>query len=177
MATPRFEVVVAMDRERGIGRTGELPWRLPGDVAHFVALTLAAPRGGKNAVIMGRRTWDSIPQRFRPLKSRYNLVLSRQSDLALPPGAERVADFAAALERARAISAERIFVIGGAEVYAQALAHPACGDIHLTAIEGRFDCDTFFPNLPDGFVLAAAEPSRRDGDLSYRFERWIPSES
>lgn len=77
----RFSVIVAAAPNRGIGRGGELPWRLPGDMAFFKKTTTAASSDAlRNAVIMGRKTWDSIPAKFRPLGARLNVIVTRQGE-------------------------------------------------------------------------------------------------
>jgi len=79
-----FSIVVAVDSEFGIGKVGTLPWHLPADMKHFKTVT--THNASDNVVIMGRKTWDSIPEKFRPLSQRLNIVISRQEDLILPQG-------------------------------------------------------------------------------------------
>jgi len=137
-----FSIVVAIDRAGGIGRDGELPWKLPADMAHFREITQG--KGG-NAVIMGRKTWDSIPKPFRPLPGRLNVVLTRRQDWEVPEGVAAAGNFEDALGACEA--ATEVFVIGGGAVYERALLHPDCRTVHMTAIHEEFGCDTFF--LPD----------------------------
>ena len=149
-----------------IGRNNELLVRLPEDMAHFKALTL------QHTVIMGRKTWDSIPARFRPLVQRRNIVLSRQAGLSLP-GAEVFSELDAAL--ASCAADEEVFVMGGAEIYALAL--PRADRLELTEFELSVDADAFFPLWNPGDF---AETSRRtsqaqlpDGRrLTYHFVRY-----
>ncbi|MDP7062766.1 MAG: dihydrofolate reductase [Planctomycetota bacterium] len=166
-----FQVIVAMDRERGIGRDGDMPWHLPSDLKYFAKVTKGdAERAGgaPNTVIMGRKTWDSIPERFRPLAGRTNLVISRQSDLRLD-GARTAPSLERALEMADASS--DCFVIGGATIYEMAMAHPDCGDLYITEIDSSFACEVFFPPL-DGFERVEQAEELRDGDVNLRFCRW-----
>ena len=79
----RLTLIVAATSTNGIGKGGQLPWRLPKEMAYFAKVTSAAPEGKTNAVIMGRNTWGSIPPKFRPLQRRTNVVLSRDKDLDL----------------------------------------------------------------------------------------------
>jgi dihydrofolate reductase len=160
----RLEAVVAHDRNRGIGLGGELPWHLPGDMRHFVAVTTHG--AGPNAVIMGRKTYESIPERFRPLRDRRNIVLSRT--LAEMPGATVVATLQEAVERAA--GCPLTFVIGGADIYKLALPH--CESLHITRIAAEFSCDRFFPEYEHEFHLSATMETVVEGELSYRFERW-----
>ncbi|HEX2009729.1 MAG TPA: dihydrofolate reductase [Roseateles sp.] len=146
----RVSLIAAIARDGGIGRGNELLARLPEDMARFKALTLG------HAVIMGRKTWDSIPARFRPLPGRRNLVLSRQSGLSLE-GAEVCAALDAAL--AACADAAEVFVIGGAEVYAQAL--PRADRLLLTELDTVFDAaDAFFPPWSRADFAEVARESR-----------------
>jgi len=130
-------LVAAVARNGAIGRDNQLLWRLPEDMARFKAIT-----AGK-AVLMGRKTWDSLPARFRPLPGRRNLVLSRQAGLQLD-GAECFADLDAAL--AACGDVPELCVIGGAEIYALAL--PLANKLALTEIDADYAADSFFPAWP-----------------------------
>ena len=131
----RLQVVAAVARGGVIGRDGGLPWRLPDDLARFRDLTTG------HAVVMGRRTWDSLPDRFRPLPDRRNVVLTR-SPSWLDDGAERAGSLEAAL--ALLAAEERVFVIGGGAIFAEAL--PLADDLHLTEIDLDVDGDAYFPD-------------------------------
>ena len=166
-----FQVIVAMDRQRGIGREGDMPWHLPSDLKYFAKVTKgdAAEKGGPlNTVIMGRKTWDSIPARFRPLAGRNNIVISRQTALSID-GAKLASSLEQALEMADSSSA--CFVIGGATIYQLALAHPDCDNIFITEIDSEFDCEVFFPVLTD-FERVEQGAEQSDGALNLRFCRW-----
>lgn len=135
MARPRISLIAAVARNGVIGHGNELLWRLPEDMRHFRNVTLGAP------VIMGRRTWDSLPARFRPLPGRRNLVLTRQPGWTAT-GAEVVHDLDQAL--ALAGDAPQVFVVGGAQVYALALDR--ADELLLTEIDRDFDGDVHFPD-------------------------------
>jgi dihydrofolate reductase len=173
-----FDVVVAADLSDGIGKDGQVPWHLPGDLAHLKRLTTETDvPGTHNAVLMGRVTWESIPDRFRPLPGRLNVVISRQINLALPPDVVRADSLSHALELARAPAlVERIFVLGGAEIYRQALAMDGCRRIYLTRVLARHDCDAFFPAIPTRFRREALLSEGSDGEgqaaIGYRIELW-----
>ena len=125
-------LVVAHSANRVIGRDGGLPWRLPGDLKRFRELTTG------HTVVMGRRTYESLPDAFRPLPVRRNVVVS--ADPAYhADGADVVHDLGAALDGGG-------FVIGGGAVYAQAL--PRAQRVYATELESEVDGDTFFPALP-----------------------------
>lgn len=131
-------VLVAAVAQNGvIGRGQGMPWHLPEDLRRFRELTMGAP------VLMGRTTWDSLPPRYRPLPGRCNLVLTRDAAWQAE-GAQGVATIDEAL--ALAADSPRLFVIGGAQVYALAL--PRADELRLTEIERDFDGDTHFPAWP-----------------------------
>lgn len=128
-------LIAAVARDGAIGRAGLMPWHLPQDLAHFKRTTLGCP------VVMGRKTWESLPPRFRPLPGRRNVVVTRNPAWQAE-GAEAAASLDAALERLR--DQARVFVIGGGELYAQAL--PRADGLVLTEIDTEVpDADTHFP--------------------------------
>ena len=132
----RVAIVVAVAENGVIGAGNQLPWRLPDDLKRFKALTLGKP------VVMGRKTHESIG---RPLPGRANIVISRRSDLQLP-GCTVVNSFPAAL--AAAGDAPELAVIGGAEIYAQALS--STDIVHLTRVHTTMPGDAWFPALDPG---------------------------
>ena len=165
-----FEIVVAADQSGGIGLRGDLPWRLRGDMRHFKRLTSGTTgSGARNAVVMGRKTWDSIPDRFRPLSRRLNVVVTRTPDLALPDGVLRAGSLDEALELARKAGAERTFVIGGASLYNEALGRVECRRVHLTRVQGTFECDCHLAPIPSGFVVHSESPLHQEEGGSYTF--------
>ncbi|MGI8761951.1 MAG: dihydrofolate reductase [Jatrophihabitantaceae bacterium] len=125
-----------------IGRDGALPWHLPEDLAHFRSLTAGA------TVVMGRRTWDSLPPRFRPLPGRRNLVLTRDPAWHAA-GASAVHELGAALQG-------DVWVIGGADVYAAAL--PRADRVVRTELRASVDGDALAPELDGSWQLAASDP-------------------
>jgi dihydrofolate reductase len=138
-----------------IGRDGTLPWHLPEDMAHFRSLTTGA------TVLMGRRTWESLPPRFRPLQGRRNLVLSRNPQ-------EGVETFPDLLQALAAVSQD-VWVMGGAAVYRAAL--PLADRIVVTEIRESFDGDTYAPDVgrpPD----SVGEWQESSTGLHYRFLTW-----
>jgi dihydrofolate reductase len=130
----KLALIAAVARNGAIGRGNELLWKEPADQRHFAATT----RG--HAVIMGRKTWESLPPRFRPLPGRRNLVVTRSAGFEAA-GAETIDSLDAALQRVA--SEARVFVIGGAQLYAQAL--PRADELVLTEIDADLDGDVHFP--------------------------------
>jgi len=149
-------LIAAVARNGVIGRGNELVWRDPVDAKHFRATTMGCP------VIMGRKTWDSLPAKFRPLPGRRNLVVTRQKDWTVSEAA-RGADVVFSLDEALAAVADteapRVFVMGGGELYALALPHADV--LELTEIEADLDGDVRFPEWPrDAFeeIARTAHP-------------------
>ncbi|KAF4513799.1 UNVERIFIED_CONTAM: hypothetical protein B566_EDAN011720 [Ephemera danica] len=133
---PEIVIIAAVARNRVIGRDNHLLWHIPEDMAHFKALTSG------HAVIMGRKTWESLPQRFRPLPGRHNIVVSRQKDYAAPG-----ADLADSLENALklASTAPVVFIIGGEQIYRQAMA--LADRLEITEIDLAPEGDAWFPEI------------------------------
>lgn len=157
-----FSIISGLDQNRGIGKNNGLPWHLSADLKHFAATT----KGG--TVIMGRKTWESLPEQYRPLKERLNIVVSR-NDVQLPEGTL----LAHSLDEALTLADpnRKAFVIGGATLYAEAIRHSACNELLLTEIEGTFDCDAFFPEIPARFKRIQAIPGEENG-IKFEFAVW-----
>jgi dihydrofolate reductase len=141
-----------------IGRNNALPWHLPEDLAHFKRLTLGCP------VIMGRKTWDSLPPRFRPLPGRRNIVVTRQADWQAE-GAVCAHSLAEALQLAQ--SQADVWVIGGAELYAQAL--PLATSAHVTEIDQAFEGDARAPEFDASWFETARLPQVSAAGLPFSF--------
>ena len=156
-------LVAAVARDGVIGRDGGIPWHIPEDVAHFKALTTG------HAVVMGRKTWDSLPERFRPLPGRRNVVVTRDPEWNAA-GAERAGSVEEALEALRDV--DRVFVIGGAEIYAAAL--PFADELVLTEVDLDVDGDTFFPEWDrNGFVEVSREERAAEDGTRFAFVRCV----
>jgi dihydrofolate reductase len=169
-----FDVVMAADFDWGIGKDNALPWpRLRGDFAHFKAVTSTASDGRRNAIVMGRRTWESKEIAGKPLPRRLNIVVSRRA-ITVPEGVVAAASLDDALDKRG--DAETLFVIGGAEIYQLAIAHPALRHIYLTRVHGRFDCDVHVPDLTRDFWIDPTWPStglvdHEENGVHYRIQR------
>jgi dihydrofolate reductase len=156
-------IIVAVAQNRVIGKDNQLIWNIPEDMAHFKALTAG------HSVLMGRKTWESLPPRFRPLPGRRNIVISRQADYTAL-GAE----LANSLEDGLALAASdaTVFIIGGADIYRQAL--PLADRLEITEVELSPDGDSWFPEIPaaDWQLMAKKIPPTNSGTgfafLSYR---------
>jgi dihydrofolate reductase len=150
---PALTFVVAMAENRVIGRDGDLPWRLPADLAHFKRLTVGKP------VVMGRKVHDSIG---KPLPERQNIVLTRNPDFQAP-GCAVVHSAQEALEAAE--GAPEIMVIGGEEIYRLYL--PQVVRVELTVVHAAIPGDTFFPELPGEWNETARRERAADGRNPY----------
>lgn len=159
-----FSIVVAIDAKLGIGKTGALPWRLKADMKHFRELTMD---GSENSVIMGRKTWESIPEKFRPLPGRTNVVLTRSSSSFA--GAVTASD----LDDALRVSGQKRFVIGGGEIYRDAINHPACTELWITKVGASFDCDVTFPGYEERFRLDSVAGRFAENSIECSIEHWI----
>ena len=134
----KMAMIVAMDEGGFIGREDRLPWKLASDMARFKRLTEGT---GSNSVIMGRKTWDSLPDSFRPLPERVNIVMSRDTGW-LAEGAETALYVGRAIELAFAEGSEECWVIGGAQVYEMFLDR--VGEIHVTTVHTNDSGDVRF---------------------------------
>ncbi|MBT4917080.1 dihydrofolate reductase [Candidatus Peregrinibacteria bacterium] len=161
-------MIVAADKDFGIGKDGVLPWQITKEMKYFKDVTTQTHDATKeNMVIMGRTTWESIPEKFRPLIDRKNVVLTSQKDYKAK-GATVVNSIEAALNLAQN-EIETIFVIGGGSVYKEFIDHPALTGIYLTQIQDCFDCDTFFPDIPEKLSQVKEISSDREGGTEFKY--------
>lgn len=157
--------IAAMDANRVIGLNNQLPWKLPEDLKKFSALTTG------HTVLMGRKTFQSLPGRYRPLPNRKNIVVSRGSRqaLLLPKEVELwndpLAFLAACREDQTRVPSGLVWVIGGAELYA--ITRPYWDEVYLTRLAAQHEGDAFFPQFESEFVLQGSEPHQ-----GYCFEHY-----
>ena len=161
MTRPRIGLIWAQARGGVIGKDGVMPWHLPEDLAHFKRTTLNHP------VIMGRKTWDSLPPRFRPLPGRTNIVVTRQADWS-EIGARPAPSLPEALQFCE--QSDCLWVIGGAQIYAQAL--PLADELVITDIDADFEGDAFAPVLGPEWHEVAREPLVAASGLRLSFVTW-----
>lgn len=154
----KLGLIYARSRNGVIGKDNVMPWHLPEDLAHFKKATLGSP------VIMGRKTWDSLPPRFRPLPGRKNIVITRQPGWQAE-GALR----AGTLEEAMALAgdAAQAWVTGGAEIYRLAL--PLADTVLVTEIDADYEGDTFAPELGPEWREVGRERHSSAAGLGYSF--------
>jgi len=155
-----MEIVVAMTSNHVIGQNGDMPWHLPADLVHFKELTSG------HAIIMGRRTWESIG---KPLPNRLNIVVTRQEDYA----AEDVTVVHSLEDGIVAAGTQRIFLVGGGEMYKEAL--PIASKMHITRIDALIDGDTKFPEIDESIWQCKSRVNRSADEKNpydLVFETW-----
>ncbi|MEU6558955.1 dihydrofolate reductase [Nocardia nova] len=143
-----------------IGADNTIPWRVPEDMAHFRAVTADHP------VLMGRRTWDSLPERFRPLPGRRNIVITRQADWSAP-GAERAESVPGAIELA---AADTVWVMGGGEIYREAMVYAT--DLMVTEVDADIAGDVYAPAIVGDWGVEDAPWQESRSGLRYRIRRF-----
>lgn len=153
--------IAAVAENGAIGKGNDLIWDLPVDMKFFMDTT----RG--HHVITGRKNYESIPHKFRPLKNRVNIVVTRDAAYEAP-GAVVLTSIREAIELARAAGEEECFVIGGGEIYALALREDLLDRMYITHVHARFDADTWYPEF-DRDVWQATVLSEHAGDEKHAF--------
>ena len=158
----KLKLIYAKAANGVIGLNNQMPWHLPEDLAHFKRTTLGSP------VLMGRKTWESIPAKFRPLPGRANLVMTRQTDWH-SDGAQVVHSLEEGLTVALAHCPEGkdLWVMGGAEIYAQAAA--IADEAVVTEIEQDFEGDAFAPKLDASWYETSRESHTAASGLKFSF--------
>lgn len=167
-------VIVAIQIDGGIGNKGDQPYSFKEDFANFQKLTM----GGN--VIMGRKTWEAIPENFRPLKGRVNIVVTRNTKYSLPEGVVRASSYEEAKELAKIHNPDgQIWNIGGGSLYTQAIHDDETSMLFITRIKGEKICDVFFPHQHREYFKitetfpAITSKNKFDGqEYDFVFEKW-----
>ena len=154
----KLHLILARASNGVMGKDNTIPWHLPEDMAHFKRLTMGCP------VIMGRKTWDSLPARFRPLPGRANIVVTRQKDWH-EKGVQAACNLREALHLCE--QATEAWVIGGAQIYAEAL--PLADSAEVTEIDRPFEGDAFAPTFGPPWIETARERHICADGLAYSF--------
>jgi dihydrofolate reductase len=169
-----MKLIVAFCKNRGIGFNNNIPWRLTADIRRFRKVTVG---NGSNAVIMGRNTWDSLPENYRPLPKRANIVLTSKVDIYSRRFGDTGTTFVSSIGEAQDFCEKEGFedtwVIGGEKIYKSFLKKNLITDIYTTQLKKSLRCDAFFPEIPDHFRLQGISPktapSQKDGRHEYIF--------
>jgi dihydrofolate reductase len=175
MGKTNLQLIVALDKNNGIGNKGDLPWRLKKDLAYFKEITCKTKDPlKKNILIMGRKTWDSIPETVRPLPNRINMVITSGDPALYPKGvlvARSLEDALVICSTQKTKSAiESIFVIGGASVYNTSIELKETTKLFITRIQNEFKCDTHFPRIPEEFIKKSVSIDQTENDIHFNFE-------
>lgn len=155
-----ISIIVAMDKNRGIGYKGDLLTYIPGDLPRFKKITTG------HTVIMGRKTFDSLPS--GPLPNRNNIVITRNRELKID-GAKVVNSLDEAIKLCS--SDDESFIIGGGEIYKESLK--IADKLYITHINKKFEADTYFPEIPSGWIEFSREDIDNKGDFSFSYVEYI----
>lgn len=159
-----ISIIAAIDQKRGLGKNNQMAWKIPGELARFKEITTPHP------IIMGRKTFQSIG---RALPNRYNIVITRDNDFKIENLRESenfviVNSLEEAIEKAKlASNSDEIFIIGGGQIFKEALEKKLVDKLYLTLVEGDYGADTFFPDY-SGFKITKEEKGR-SGEYKYKF--------
>lgn len=163
-----ISAIVAAAENDVIGRDGDLPWHLPKDMRFFKETTMG------HHVIMGRKNWDSIPDKYRPLPGRQNLIVSRNAELQCE-GAQVLGSIEAALELAKANGDEEAFIIGGGQVYKHSFENKLIQRVYLTRVHTELDGDVKFPTFDEkNWVLRSQSfhPADEKHAFAFSIQLW-----
>jgi len=161
----KFNLIVAVCENFGIGIKGDLPWRIKSELKYFSDTTKRVrDENKKNAVIMGKRTYFGVPAHKRPLPGRLNIILSTTlrridlpKDVLLFPNLEAAMQELETNEKLRE-QIENVWIVGGSGVYKEAMESKRCHRLYLTEVKDTFECDTFFPKISNNFKEVEPEP-------------------
>ncbi|CAG9830421.1 unnamed protein product [Diabrotica balteata] len=175
----KLNLIAAASENMGIGKNNNLPWRLQKEMEYFTRMTSTTnDPNKKNVVIMGRKTWDSIPKKYKPLNNRINMVLSRSElDLSRYTDVFSFTSLSSCLKRLEEddfkTKYESVWVIGGSSVYQETMKSENFYRLYLTRILKDFECDTFFPELPKDLEKvtdpAVPEEKQSENNIDYTF--------
>lgn len=158
----KISLIVAMDAERGIGRNNDLMWNLPVDMQFFKSTTQG------HIVVMGRKNFDSIPEKYRPLPQRLNCILSRSIDFNAPD-CHVFQNLFGCVNQFKDDS-RTLFIIGGGEIYRLAMKELSIDEMFITKIDGVFGADTFFPTFDESvWNIETLKTQNKDEKHSHGF--------
>ena len=167
-----FQVIAACCNKNGIGKDNKIPWFLSGELNYFKHVTnFTNTPIKKNVVVMGRKTWESIPEKNRPLCGRINIVLTKREEYDVPRDVftcgslEKVFPL---LDTIHNSSKTNVFLIGGGSIYNECIQKRLCSKIYLTKIYKKYDCDVFFPEIPSNFSLVSVSDFCEEQGIYYR---------
>ena len=170
-----FDIVVAHDLNNAIGLDNQLLCHIPEDMIYFKTLTTATKDNTKqNIVILGRKTYDSIPEKFRPLPNRINIVISSKDNnyknTIHASSPENALELASNLQLTN--KAETVFCIGGSQIYKSLIAHKHCRFLYATLIHNTFKADAFFPDYKPNFTQISTQKTTTKNNLEIEFIKY-----
>jgi len=154
----KISIIAAMDEKNGLGRNNQMAWNIPGELKRFKEITMPHP------IIMGRKTFESIG---RVLPGRLNIIITRNLDFKVD-GAIVTSSIEEALEKAKENEKEEIFIIGGGQIFKDALEKDLVDKLYLTLVDGDYNADAFFPEYSN-FTKVIKEEIGENGEFKYRF--------
>ena len=168
-----FKLIVACDTKNGIGKDNDIPWKLSKELKYFKQITNHSNYPLlKNVVIMGRKTWESIPTKHKPLHNRINIVLTSNADNFTNTTdlfySNSITDCIELIKTIENVNMDNIFVIGGETIYKTFIENYVIQKIYLTEVYQNFDCDTFFPTILDKFKLGKVSKFIEENGIYYR---------
>lgn len=163
-----INIIVAHCKNRGIGMSGKLPWYLPADLKRFKQLTCG---NGTNGIIMGRKTWDSLP--VKPLKYRRNIIISKTMSRELNPHLIIKRNLHDAIEYGEYSLLKEIWIIGGSDIYNSAMKEYHIDNIHVTEIDTEFDCDRFLDPIPPNYKIKQEGEWKKTDYFKYRYVHYV----
>ena len=165
-----MNIIVAMCKNRGMGFKNTIPWHLSSDLQRFKYLTTSFEN--KNNVIMGRKTWDSLPNKYKPLPKRKNIIISSKKDIIKQENVIVYNDINLIKNHYTEIN-KNTWIIGGTQIYNYALENDLVNSILVTIIDNEFECDVFFPKIPSKFQLKYESPYKLENNIIYKYQQWV----
>ncbi|MAH80847.1 MAG: dihydrofolate reductase [Rickettsiales bacterium] len=170
----KIALIVAHDLNKGIGKDNDLVWHCPEDMAHFKSITTKTLSSNKkNLVLMGRKTWESIPEKFKPLPNRINMVLTRDKNAFFHPDVIVVNSIENALETYDRLyssgAVEAFYCIGGSQLYKTMISSPSVTQLHITLIHSSFDVDCYFPEYKQHYQIQTKGDILESKSVKYQF--------
>jgi|UniRef100_A0A6C0AL02 dihydrofolate reductase len=165
-----MNIIVAMCKNRGMGFKNTIPWHLSSDLQRFKYLTTSFEN--KNNVIMGRKTWDSLPNKYKPLPKRKNIIISSKKDIIKQENVIVYNDINLIKNHYTEIN-KNTWIIGGTQIYNYALENDLVNSILVTVIDNEFECDVFFPKIPSKFQLKYESPYKLENNIIYKYQQWV----
>lgn len=167
-----FHVIAACCNKNGIGKDNKIPWFLSGELKYFKHITNYTTTSiERNVVVMGRKTWESIPEKNRPLDGRINIVLTKQDEYDVPRGVFTCGSLEGVfplLDTIHNSSKTNVFLIGGGSIYNECIQKGMCSKIYLTKIYKKYECDVFFPTIPSNYALVSVSDFCEEKGIYYR---------